>query len=276
MTIHYWWSDAQGRRNTMEDERILFQCREWVIFAVCDGHGGTTVVKGLARSLHTVLYNELKALCAKVPHEIINTTDLRVALERAIVNLDRHLESKIRGNGRTSGSTIAALAFNKQTRQSVVVSLGDSRCVVCPDRAPLKLFATVDHKPNEPSEQKRIHAAGSFVRDKRVGGVLAMSRAMGDFALKATKRDVYDPVHGPVSATPSVKTGLVSLAGCTVVLACDGVFDVMTNKQAMDFAQSKLPKDYHKTKVNPAKELVSEALRRGTTDNVTAFVIRID
>ena len=44
-----------------------------------------------------------------------------------------------------------------------------------------------DHKPDDPEEATRIQAAGGFVDDGRVNGMLALSRALGDFEYKSNK-----------------------------------------------------------------------------------------
>lgn len=43
---------------------------------------------------------------------------------------------------------------------------------------------STDHKGTEPSEIQRIQKAGGFVVNGRVGGQLAVSRALGDFEMK--------------------------------------------------------------------------------------------
>lgn len=49
---------------------------------------------------------------------------------------------------------------------------------------------TKDHKPNEPSERARISRCGGVVMSNRLDGVLAVSRSIGDFAIKDAK-----PLH---------------------------------------------------------------------------------
>ena len=46
---------------------------------------------------------------------------------------------------------------------------------------------SIDHKPNNEGEQRRIEAAGGVVHMKRVDGDLAVSRAIGDFTYKQNK-----------------------------------------------------------------------------------------
>jgi serine/threonine protein phosphatase PrpC len=65
----------------------------------------------------------------------------------------------------------------------VCASVGDSRCVIGQDKGAC-ISLSNDHKPINKAEQVRIERAGGFVRENRVNGELAMSRALGDFQYK--------------------------------------------------------------------------------------------
>lgn len=54
-----------------------------------------------------------------------------------------------------------------------------------------------DHKPAREEEWKRIFAAGGFVKNNRVNGKLALSRALGDFCFK--ENDGIEPEEQIVS-----------------------------------------------------------------------------
>lgn len=77
----------------------------------------------------------------------------------------------------------------------VVANVGDSRGVMCDSRGNA-IPLSFDHKPQQVRERKRIHEAGGFIAYKgvwRVAGILATSRALGDYPLKEGNLVIADP-----------------------------------------------------------------------------------
>lgn len=149
---------------------------------------------------------------------------------------------------------------------------------------------TEDHKPSNPEEKVRIEDAGGFVMGDRVNGELAMSRALGDFRYK---RNPDQKQHEfPVICIPDVSTHKRSGKKDEIlVLACDGVFDVMKNAEVIDYltqivlveenvaaknVSSKNGKDEKNvvTAQEAAESLIDLALAEGSTDNISAIVLR--
>ncbi|KAF4756530.1 Protein phosphatase 1A [Perkinsus olseni] len=136
------------------------------------------------------------------------------------------------------------------------------------------LAATKDHKPDDPEEKARIEEAGGFVSSEepaRLCGVLALSRGLGDFAYKDDADLSADKQK--CIAVPDVREVVVE-AGDWVVLACDGVFDVMSNedvaREVMVRAQSG----------QDLAEIATEVLQRclnllDSKDNMTCMIIRV-
>ena len=124
-----------------------------------------------------------------------------------------------------------------------VANAGDSRGLLFRPGAggAETLVASEDHKPDRPDELARIARAGGFVSDAdaarrpaaappavaRLDGNLAVSRGLGDFAYKADGR--LAPGDQKVSCAPEFY-GAELRAGDLLILACDGVFDVMSNE----------------------------------------------
>ncbi|KAL0377538.1 UNVERIFIED_CONTAM: putative protein phosphatase 2C 59 [Sesamum radiatum] len=117
-----------------------------------------------------------------------------------------------------------------------------------------------DHKPDQTDERQRIEDAGGFVMwagTWRVGGVLAVSRAFGDRLLKQY-----------VVADPEIQEEKVDDTLEFLILASDGLWDVVTNEEAV--AMTKPIEDPEEA----AKRLMQEAYQRGSGDNITIVVVR--
>ena len=97
-----------------------------------------------------------------------------------------------------------------------------------------------DHKPDLPEERSRIIKAGGEVVDGRVNGMLALSRAIGDFD--------YKPVTPPKDAQPTwyLNNHMVTAYPDVVIkpmhkdvefiiLACDGIWDCKTSDQVIQY-----------------------------------------
>ena len=95
-----------------------------------------------------------------------------------------------------------------------------------------------DHKPNNELEAKRIVAAGGWVEFNRVNGNLALSRALGDFVFK--KNDAKRAEEQIVTAYPDVDVKELTSDHEFILLACDGIWDVLSNEEVLDFVRSRI------------------------------------
>jgi protein phosphatase PTC1 len=121
---------------------------------------------------------------------------------------------------------------------------------------------TYDHKGSDPAEKQRIRAAGGFVLNERVNGMLAITRALGDAELKSY-------VSGnPYTAEITIDKSYDSF----LVVACDGLWDVVSDQACCDYITAKL----NRNDINPniiAEELVDLAIREGSADNISIIVV---
>jgi protein phosphatase 2C family protein 2/3 len=108
------------------------------------------------------------------------------------------------------------------------INAGDSRSVA--SIASRALALSVDHKPGDEKERERIEKAGGFVEFNRVNGNLALSRALGDFAFKGN--DKLPAEEQIVSGCPEVVVENVDDEWEFVLLACDGIWDVLGNQES--------------------------------------------
>lgn len=71
-----------------------------------------------------------------------------------------------------------------------------------------------------------------MVDDGRVDGIIAISRAIGDWEYKSPSLDAEKMA---VSAYPEVSKHEITKDTQFVICACDGIWDCMTSQVAVDF-----------------------------------------
>lgn len=151
-------------------------------------------------------------------------------------------EKNLLRDGTTAVASFIHFDREREEFEIVACNAGDSRCVL--SREGVAEALTEDHKPKNPEEYSRIIAAGGAVYQNRVQGDLALSRAIGDVAYKNNPR--LGPEEQMVISTPDIRRAVLKVNSSTsgkdsfLILACDGIWDVMTNQVAVDFVQEKL------------------------------------
>jgi serine/threonine protein phosphatase PrpC len=158
----------------------------------------------------------------------------------------------------------------------IVANVGDSRAVLCEGGDVVRQI-TVDHNPGRPEERARIEAAGGFVEKAggvaRVAGMLAVSRSFGDRALRGA--GVVAEPHVEIWEVGDEEDGGVKGWGAEryVILATDGLWDVVQNEEAAGMAGHVL--DLGGDMQEAAEVLTREAYVRGSKDNIGVAVVRV-
>ena len=201
---------------------------------------------------------------------------LRLALVKTFVSLDETLRAlpEVKEGADMSGA--AAVVALLTPTHILCANLGDSRCVLRSGGRTVHM--SEDHKPEDLEERVRIEAAGGFVAGNRVNGELAMSRALGDFRYKDSP--LLDYTLQKVITVPDIAVHRRCDDDELLLLACDGVFDVMSNSEAVDFVHRILspgsPSASSSGIISPeqaASELIDLALSLESTDNISAIVL---
>lgn len=246
-------------------------------FAVYDGHGGFKASQYCFKHLHHNLMKEL------TQHD-----DITSSLVEAFKTTDRKFLKKFE-----DGGTTAIVAAFTREGQLFVANAGDSRAVLycsTPDEAIVPM--SFDHKPTEPSEKLRIERAdhevlasmelisGKRIKTFRIDGVLACSRSIGDSDFKMEFH--LRPEEMAVTCVPDVKCRNLKPTDQFLVLACDGLWDVMTNEDVGAFVRSRLydgrlSSDTTEAALSTvAQALVNEAvLNRGSPDNTSVVLVAL-
>ena len=95
--------------------------------------------------------------------------------------------------------------------------------------------------------------------NKRVFGILAVSRSFVDHSYKRY-----------VTARPYITRTELSEDAEFVVVACDGVFDVLSDEDVTRLVKTEAKEG---RLASCAEKIIQEAVDHGSTDNITAIVV---
>jgi serine/threonine protein phosphatase PrpC len=275
-------------------------------FAVYDGHGGDkTAILAVCEEtgvLPTIMRQDsFKAYAAAAPASR-DPKQLAKAMLDGFVQVDAEMRPKLPIDEDKSGTTAVAVFLTPT--HLICANAGDSRAVYCKGPVRLRFIAlpafalrlrlrlrcrserslwqvvalSDDHKPDNPDERRRIEAAGGHVAQgmmgagpMRVDGDLAVSRCLGDFTYKQN-RSVPD-IEQKVTPLPELRIfPRDASADELVIVACDGIWDVVSNQEACDMLREWMmggEKDCGLL----AEETLDTCLDNGSKDNMSAIVV---
>lgn len=252
----------KGPKEYMEDEHICidsllehFDRTEGfpslgAFYGVFDGHGGTDAACYVRKNI-------LKF--------IIEDPQFPGCLKKAIRNAYLKADQAFAENSTvdvSSGTTaLTTLVFG---RMLVVANAGDCRAVLGKRGRALEL--SNDHKPNSIPERHRIEQLGGVIYDGYLNGQLSVSRALGDWHMKGPKGTACS-----LSGEPELQEIFLMEDDEFLIMGCDGLWDVMSSQCAVTIARKELM--IHNDPERCSRELVREALKRGTCDNLTVIVV---
>ena len=153
-----------------------------------------------------------------------------------------------------------------------VAFVGDSTAVLCRGSRAQCLCPEL-HRPTNPSEKRRIEAAGGKVSSGRVFGLLSVSRSFGDTGFKTSRGEFAKQFSGDlVSCVPCIVSRKISANDEFLILASDGLFDVMSHQAAVDSIRVALKEG---TSLDAAVEnVVDKSIDDlSSLDNVSALVV---
>ncbi|KAL9239854.1 hypothetical protein vseg_014133 [Gypsophila vaccaria] len=258
------WTDI-GFRSCMEDVYVClddfigrygleqFSDGPHAFYGVFDGHGGK----------HAADF-----ACCHLPQFIFEDADFPREMERVVTSAflqtdNAFAEACLLDEGLASGTT--ALAALVVGRSLIVANAGDCRAVLC--RRGKAIALSRDHKPQCAQEKKRIEACGGSVYDGYLNGQLNVARALGDWHMEGMK----DSDGGPLTAEPELITTELTPDDEFLIIGCDGLWDVFRSQNAVDFARRRL--QVHNDPIMCSKDLVEEALKRDSSDNLAVVVV---
>lgn len=237
---HYHSKSKTGMRESNEDEHGTIinangsdsQLFPRNFYGVYDGHGGSAVSKFIRPKLEKYFTNK------QCDIELSDSDQC----DNIIYTIYEFLNQKVEKHTSSMhcGSTASiAIQYSKDDvfNQLKVINLGDSRIVLC-NKYNIAVPLTKDHKPNEREERIRIERMkGTIEKDLhniyRVKG-LSVSRAFGDFDCKPEVSNI------PEIFNYELNTCNGKVCDKFLVLACDGLWDVMSSQEVVDFILDKM------------------------------------
>jgi protein phosphatase 1G len=155
-----------------------------------------------------------------------------------------------------TGCTASVCAIDEQNKKLYFANAGDSRSVLCKNGIAFPM--SIDHKPELDIEKNRIYKADGWVSDGRVKGNLNLSRSLGDLEYKQNKK--LPAEDQMITANPDVVVESLTSDVNFIVLACDGIWDCMTNQEICDFITERLKKDPNQKLSKIIEEIMDQIL----------------
>jgi serine/threonine protein phosphatase PrpC len=191
-------------------------------------------------------------------------------MTKAHFDLDAEMWGMPGFNSMTDRSGCTSVTALVSDSHIIVSNSGDSRSVLGTNNSFRPM--SFDHKPYNQKEQERIVAAGSSVSMRRVNGDLAVSRAFGDFCYKQAKN--VTAAAQAVTVDPEYQEHERSDSDEFLILACDGIWDVMSNEECSAYVRAKMKQGYHDLD-KICEALIDTCLEKGSKDNMSTVIVSL-
>ncbi|KAI4318235.1 hypothetical protein L6164_026024 [Bauhinia variegata] len=247
----------RGRREYMEDRysaAVNLQGEpKQAFFGIFDGHGGAKAAEYAAQNLEKNIMDEI------VRRDDEN--EVEEAVKHGYLTTDSDfLKEDLHGGT----SCVTALIRNGNL---VVSNAGDCRAVI--SRAGVAEALTSDHRPSREDERDRIQTLGGYVDlcrgVWRIQGSLAISRGIGDRHLKQW-----------VTAEPETQVLSIEAEHELLILASDGLWDKVSNQEAVDIARSFCINSDKPQPILACKKLAELSTSRGSLDDISVMIIKLE
>ncbi|KAK2644018.1 hypothetical protein Ddye_019213 [Dipteronia dyeriana] len=264
-----------GTRDSMDDEHIqiddlsahlgsLFKCPiPSAFYAVFDGHGGPEAAAYIKKNAMKLFFED-----AQLPEtsaiDTVFLQELENSHRKAFLLADLALADEHSVSCTCGTTALTALVLGNHL---LVANAGDCRAVLC--RKGVAVNMSQDHRPSYLPERMRVEELGGDIDDgylNYLNGSLSITRALGDWEMKF-------PIGSasPLIAEPDVQQEVLTKDDEFLIIGCDGIWDVMSSQYAVSLVRRGLRR--HNDPQQSAQELVMEALRLCSSDNVTVIVI---
>jgi protein phosphatase PTC1 len=225
--------------------------------AVYDGHDGPAAADIAAASLHC----ELEKALAESANPGVAMAAAFLATDRIIADKEKEKAGRHHAGANLGGAVAVVVYISGRTL--AVGNVGDAHVIL--DRNGRAERLSCAHRASDLKEAQRIRKAGGHITHfqddvPRVAGGLAVTRSLGDTRLKDW-----------IIAEPFIAEIVLQPGDERLIMACDGLWDWMTDQHAVDLLYQRRVTDA----AMASETLRKEALARGSEDNITVIVVNL-
>ena len=227
---------------------------EKALFAIFDGHGGSTISEFLCQNFISFFMKQYQK------NEVKNYEKI---FQKTFSSLNDEIK-KI-PNSYKMGSTATIILLTKETDQILgsqkviyCANIGDTNCELF-SKSNCKRIS-YEHRCNDPVEENRIKKGNGSIINGRVGGIISVTRAFGDFQCKDFGL-ICEPYINKVNVNFNEKNFLI--------LATDGIWDFVSEEDIYFITMN------NTDSMVICRDVVDKAKVNGSTDNMTCMVISL-
>ncbi|CAF2805081.1 unnamed protein product [Rotaria sp. Silwood2] len=301
--LRYGLGSMQGWRVDMEDAHAAVlklddnRWSHWSYFGIFDGHAGFRTAVKAAEKLHSRIISCLNGLVQEngnlkssqyITSSQLDFNKFEMAIKDAYFKFDNEWREENRSNNPDDKSGSTAISCLIDLERIYFLNVGDSRAILVATDGRI-LLATKDHKPSRKNksflfyvyslnlgdqiERQRIQEAGGTVLIQRVNGSLAVSRALGDFEYKnnPNRRPDQQLVSPEPEITYYTRQTKQDEQIAFIVLACDGIWDVITNEELAAYIIGRMRVTDDLCEI--ANSILDMCLYKGSKDNMSLVII---
>jgi serine/threonine protein phosphatase PrpC len=232
------------------------------MIGVFDGHGGSGCVDFISKNIANRIAKAITTGEKDFAH-----------MESALIDGFKSCEDEfvhVAAGETLDNSGCCALVALLYQNQVLVSWTGDCRAVLFDGKRAEQL--SVDHRPSDADELKRIRDNGGIVFNNRLHGVLSPSRCFGDLDIRASTPNGVLIAEPSVTVRNNIDEQAIRNQTAFLILATDGVWDVCSNESACDIVAKALKSNGNNAEA-AAKKLVEEAARFSLDDLTVAVCL---
>jgi serine/threonine protein phosphatase PrpC len=220
------------------------------LFCLFDGHGSADVAKFSKERFPEILSSSLS----------FHKHNTEKALISAFLKVDEEIKNEVMSENAGSTAFVCFITFENSKKYLYVANVGDTRAVMVSKSGVKRL--SYDHKCTDTTEEARVKSSGGIIFNGRVFGQLILSRALGDHSLKKCG----------VISTPFVSKHLITESDQYIIMASDGVWDVIKDEDLINIFSNNSSLDTQQL----ASLIVSTSLELESKDNISCILIKLN